>query len=198
MTLVSNIVELTWLIKYPLPSKVIVDRGNEFLAECKTMTQANYGITVTSITLRNPQTNSILQKVHQTLGIFICTFKVQHMVLDDMNPWDGILASTIFALRATVHNMMQYTPAQLVFGQDSILNTRHEVNWQLIQKHKQDLISKGNQKKNCNKKEHAYKKGDKILLKNAWKPNSSKIHTWDPTQSQLSEIMVLLGHLKVK
>ena len=28
--LVSNIVELAWLTRYPLPSKVIVHRGNEF------------------------------------------------------------------------------------------------------------------------------------------------------------------------
>ena len=28
--LVANLVELAWLTRYPLPSKVIVDRGNEF------------------------------------------------------------------------------------------------------------------------------------------------------------------------
>ena len=39
--LVSNIVELSWLTRYPLPSKVIVDRGNEFLAGFKTMIPAN-------------------------------------------------------------------------------------------------------------------------------------------------------------
>ena len=101
--LVSNIVELVWLTRYPLPSKVIVDCGNEFLAEFKTMIQANYGITVKPITSRNPQANSILERVHQTIGNIIRTFKVQDMVLDDDNPWDGILASTMFALRATVH-----------------------------------------------------------------------------------------------
>ena len=31
--LTSNIVELTWLTRYSLPNKVIVDSGNEFLAE---------------------------------------------------------------------------------------------------------------------------------------------------------------------
>ena len=31
--LVSNEVELTWLTRYPLPSKVIVDRGKKFLAK---------------------------------------------------------------------------------------------------------------------------------------------------------------------
>ena len=39
--LVSNQAELAWLIRY-MPSKVIVDRGNEFLAEFKTMIQANH------------------------------------------------------------------------------------------------------------------------------------------------------------
>ena len=34
--LISNIVELAWLTRYPLPSKVIVDRGNKFLADFKT------------------------------------------------------------------------------------------------------------------------------------------------------------------
>ena len=39
--LVPYIVELAWLTRYPLHSKVIVDRGNEFLAEFKTMIQTN-------------------------------------------------------------------------------------------------------------------------------------------------------------
>ena len=39
--LVSNIVDLTRLTRYPLPSKVIVDCGNKFLAEFKIMIQAN-------------------------------------------------------------------------------------------------------------------------------------------------------------
>ena len=50
------------------------------------------------------------------------------MALDDEYPWDGILASTMFTLRKTIHVTTQHTPAQLVFGQDSILKTRHEAN----------------------------------------------------------------------
>ena len=75
----------------------------------------------------------------------------------------------LFALCAMVHTTTQYTPALLVFGQDSILNTHQEANCQLIMKQKQDLINKGNQQENHNQKEHTYNKGDKVLLKNAWK-----------------------------
>ena len=70
----------------------------------------------------------ILGQVHQTIGNIIHTFKIQEMVLKDENTWDGILAVTIFVLRATVHITSLYTPTQLAFGRDSILNVRHKAN----------------------------------------------------------------------
>ena len=167
--LVANQVELAWLTRYPLPTKVVLDRGNEFLAEFKNMIEHDYGIKVRPITTRNPQANAILERVHQTIGNIIRTFKIQNMVLDDDNPWDGILASTMFALRATVHTTTQHTPAQLVFGRDSVLNVQHEANWQLIKERKQKLINRGNIQENKSRLDHVYKIGDKVLLKNAWK-----------------------------
>ena len=75
----------------------------------------------------------------------------------------------MFALRAMVHTTTQYTPAQLVFGRDSILNTRHEADWQLIKTRKQNLTNKGNARENNKWLTHVYKPGDQVLLKNAWK-----------------------------
>ena len=43
-----------------------------------------------------------------------------------------------------------------------------------------------------------YNKGDKVLLKMYGKPNSIKMRIQGPTLSKLSEIMALLGHVKVK
>ena len=103
--LVANQVELAWLTIYPLPEKVILDRGNEFLAEFKNLIENDYGIEIKPITTRNPQANTILERVHQTIGNIICTFKIKEMVLEDENPWDGILAATMFALLTTVHNI---------------------------------------------------------------------------------------------
>ena len=92
-----------------------------------------------------------------------------HMILDDENPWDGLLATTMFAPRATTHTTTQYTSAQLIFRHDSIINRRHGVDWQTIRKRKQDLINKGNERKNRDRINHKYKQGDKVLLNNAWK-----------------------------
>jgi len=40
--IVANQVELAWLTCCLLPTKVILDRGNEFLAEFKPMMENNY------------------------------------------------------------------------------------------------------------------------------------------------------------
>ena len=77
--------------------------NQRFLAKFGNMITNNYGIRVKSIKSRNPQANFILERVHQYIGNILCTFKIQDMVLDDDNPWDGILTSTMFGIRATVH-----------------------------------------------------------------------------------------------
>ena len=59
----SNQVELAWLTRYPLPSKVIVDRGNEFLAKFRKMITNDYGIKVKQITSRHPQADTVLEIV---------------------------------------------------------------------------------------------------------------------------------------
>ena len=57
-----------------------MDRGNEFLAKFREMITNDYGMMVKPITLRNPQANAILERVHQTIGNIVRTFKVQNMV----------------------------------------------------------------------------------------------------------------------
>ena len=51
--LIAYLVELTWLTYYPLPNKLIVGRGNKFLAKFREMIINDYGITVKPITSRD-------------------------------------------------------------------------------------------------------------------------------------------------
>ena len=72
---VFNQVELAWLTCYPLSSKVIVNRGNKFLAELREMIVNDYGIKIIPISSWNPQAKAILGRVHQTIGNVLRTFK---------------------------------------------------------------------------------------------------------------------------
>ena len=104
---VADIAERTWFTRYPLPQKITFDRGTEFMAEFAKMCREDYGLKRKPITTRNPQANAILERVHQTIGNIVRTFDVQK--IDDNDPWAGILAATMFAVRATYHTTMQAT-----------------------------------------------------------------------------------------
>ena len=41
---ISNILEYTWLTRYPWPTQIVMDRGNEFKAEVAAMLHDDYGI----------------------------------------------------------------------------------------------------------------------------------------------------------
>jgi hypothetical protein len=68
------------------------------------------------------------------------------------------------AIRSTYHTTLQATPCQLVFGRDMIHNIAFRANWDQIQKRKQDIINKSNQKENKSQIPYEYKVGDQVLL----------------------------------
>eukprot|EP00957_Ditylum_brightwellii_P179848 13700672-Ditylum_brightwellii.AAC.1 len=98
---VSNVVETTWLTRYPYPTQVVLDRGTEFMAEFNEMIASDYGVKKKTITARNHQANSIIERIHQTVGNMIRSFEVHGTKIDEKDPWTGILSAMRFATRAT-------------------------------------------------------------------------------------------------
>ena len=127
------------------------------------MCHNDYGLKRKPITTRNPQSNAIIERIHQTIGNIIRTFDVSNIV--NNNPWSGILATTMFAVRATYHTTLQASPMQLVFGQYAILNTKHVADWEHIRKRKQLRINHNNKQENMRRNNHQYKVCEKNLVK---------------------------------
>jgi transposase InsO family protein len=162
----ANIVEQQWLSRYPWPTQVICDRGTEFNnQEFKEMLKNDYGVTTKVISVRNPQANSIIERVHQVLGNMIRTFELEKNYIDEDDPWSGIFSAAAFAIRSTYHTTLKSTPGQLVFGRDMILNATHEANWEYIRKRKQQIIAKNNKAENAKRIPYTYSVGDKVLLR---------------------------------
>ena len=61
----------TWLSRYPWPTQITYDQGTEFMAEFAEMVKNDYGIKQRPATTRNPQGNSVIERIHQTLGNII-------------------------------------------------------------------------------------------------------------------------------
>eukprot|EP00957_Ditylum_brightwellii_P121038 9231649-Ditylum_brightwellii.AAC.1 len=79
---IANIVEQTWLARYPWSQKAILDRGTEFMKDFIAFIQDEYGIKCKPITTRNIQVNSIVERAHQTIGNLLHTFKPGSAELD--------------------------------------------------------------------------------------------------------------------
>eukprot|EP00957_Ditylum_brightwellii_P087169 6634534-Ditylum_brightwellii.AAC.1 len=118
------------------------------MAEFTEMIASDYGVKKKPITARNPEENSIIERIHQTVGNMIRSFEVHNTTIDEKDPRTGILGAVRLATRATVHTTMQATPVQLVFGRDAILTVKHEANWKCINERKEKLIKKHNENEN--------------------------------------------------
>eukprot|EP00957_Ditylum_brightwellii_P119532 9119832-Ditylum_brightwellii.AAC.1 len=74
--IIANIVETAWLTRYLYPPQVVLDRWKGFMVELSEMTLKDYGVKKKPITVRNPQANSIIKGIHQTIGNMIRSFEV--------------------------------------------------------------------------------------------------------------------------
>ena len=135
------------------------------MAEVQDLLTVDYGIRVNRTTARNPQANSIVERVHQTIGNVIRTWLVDDPELDEANPYAGLLSAVAFATRATYHTTLDATPSQLVFGRDAMINMNFEADWTSIRNRKQKRIDENNRRENAKRKEHEYSIGDQILIK---------------------------------
>ena len=79
---VADVVEQTWLTRYPWPTQIVYDKGTEFMAEFAKMIKDDYGIRKSPASVRNPQANYILERIHQTIGNVIRTFKFDEKYMD--------------------------------------------------------------------------------------------------------------------
>lgn len=160
---ISNLFNDTWLSRYPRPNKVIFDNGSEFkkdfLPLLKDMT-----IKPVPTTVKNPQANAAVERVHQVLGNMLRTQDFKNQVFDYINPWGYILSSIAWAVRSSYHSVLQATPAQLVFGRDMMVNLQFAADWQAISRRKQAQVDKDNVRENAKRVAHDYSPGDQVLV----------------------------------
>ena len=115
----------------------------------------------------NPQSNAILEQIHQVLQDCLVTFKLDDKEIpeDEDDPFEEYLASAAYAIRASFHASHGHSPAELVFGRDMFMPVSRNINWDAIKERKQKAIRKSNKRENKKRINHTYKYGDWITIK---------------------------------
>ena len=161
---ISQLFNQYWLSRYPRPVKCVCDNGNEFKFQFKHLVKG-FGIKYRLTTVKNPQANGIVERVHGVLNDMIRTQDLDNHEFDPVDPWGDILAELAWAVRSLYHRTLDATPGQLVFGRDMLFDMLFTPDWNEIRARKRAQVLKDNERENSKRRQFTYKIGDKVLLK---------------------------------
>ena len=109
---VSGIVDRVWLCRYPRPGTIITDQGGQFLSEEFKQVTQGYGIRHRTTTAYNPTGNSIVERLHATLG--------NALRCHPFTSAKEAIDSVAWCMRASYHRALGCTPGELVFGRNML------------------------------------------------------------------------------
>ena len=94
-----NLVETTFLSKWPIPMEIMYDKWSEFIGrEFRTsLIETEYSITSKPSILGNPTSNAILERIRQVLGNLVQIFNITETYVGKDDPWLVILDAASFA-----------------------------------------------------------------------------------------------------
>jgi hypothetical protein len=100
-------------------------------------------------TVKNPQANGILERVHQVLGQMLRTAELE--MADSVTPddVDVFLDNAAWAIRSTYHTVLKASPGAAIFGEDMLFDIPFVAHWRKIGERRQSLTNHVNQRKNA-------------------------------------------------
>ncbi|KAG7369761.1 reverse transcriptase RNA-dependent DNA polymerase [Nitzschia inconspicua] len=163
----ADVVEDNWIARYPRPVRCITDNGPEFGQEFRDRLEDDLGVKVRSSTSRNPQGNSIIERVHQSIGL------VLRVVAPQQNPQsveDGkrvirrCLSTAMHACRcATSGAIGNLSPGSLAFHRDMLLDIPMQADIAALARNRQGFIDKKLLQENAKRIRHDYAIDEKVL-----------------------------------
>ena len=148
--------------------RCIHDNGGKFIgADFQRMLEIN-GIKDVPTTVKNPQSNAICERMHQTAANVLRTLlhtNPPQNALQASALIDSALATTMHATRASIHRTLRTTPGALVFQRDMFLNIPLIANLQTIRDRRQILIDENLRRQNLKRRSFDYAVGQRVLVK---------------------------------
>ncbi len=93
----------------------------------------SYGITCKPTTVKNPQANDILERVHQVLGQrMLCTAELD--MADSVTPHDVdvFLDNAAWAIHSIYHTVLKASSGAAIFGRNMLFDIPFMANWHKI------------------------------------------------------------------
>ena len=162
--MISKLVNKCWFSRYPRCKYVIYDNGSEFKLHFEDLCDS-YSLKRKPTSIKNPQANAILERVHDVLMNMIRTSELD--MADSVAPSDidAVLTDAAWAIRSTYHTVLRATPGAAIFGRDMMFDIPFIADWKKIGDYRQHQSDLNNWRENQKRIEYDYKIGDKILVR---------------------------------
>ncbi len=122
----------------------------------------SYGINPVPITVKNPQSNGVIERVHLTMGDMLRTLTFSGV--DWFEDMQRALDAVVWAVRTIINPNIKHLPCHLAFHHDMIFHRAVAVNWDNIHAEGQKLVAASNNKENQLRLTKEYSPGDQILI----------------------------------
>lgn len=169
-----NALDDAWLSRYPRPVRIVYDQGTEYQNIDFESHLVHLGIKPVPTSVKNPQANAILERVHSVMKNAMRTelhANPPANMADADATIDRILASTQYATRCAVHKTFGVSPGAIVFHRDMLLPIPIITDLTNLRERRQSSIDQSALRENRRRRPHEYNVGDQILII-AYAPNA--------------------------
>ena len=165
---VARAFDNTWLARYPRPSRTVHDRGPEFVGHEFQYLLQQAGITSRPITPRNPQSNGIVERVHQVVAQVIRTYialKPPQTPAEAQEIIQDALATAMHATRCSANSSLRYlSPGSIAFNRDMLLDIPFQADLIMLQQKRQQQIDNRLIRENSKRKFYDYQPGQQVYV----------------------------------
>ena len=128
LAMISHLVNKCWFSRYPRCKNIIYDNGSEFKLHFETLCN-EYRVKRKPTSIKNPQANAILERVHQVILTMVRTSEID--MADSVQPHDidVVLTNASWAIRSTYHTVIKASPGAAIFGRDMLFNILVIADW---------------------------------------------------------------------
>ncbi len=142
---------------------MIYDNGSEFKLDFKYLCES-YGITRKPTTVRNPQANAILERVHQVLMNMLRTAELDMAETVKASDIDAFIHDAAWAIRSTYHTVLKASPGATIFGRDMLFDIPFVADWYKIGERRQAITDRNNERENLKRIDFDHEVGMKVLI----------------------------------
>ncbi len=158
----------SWLCRYPRPVQYLHDKGGEFIGQNFQWLLEIFSIKDVCLTSKNPQTNAICERMHQTVTNVLRTLvrnNPPRNITQARDIIDDALATAMQAMQTTIATTLGSTPGALAFARDMFLNLPLIADWQSIAHTCEHHVNENLQRANRKQRQYDYALGQQVLKK---------------------------------